>query len=96
MIFLSLIILAGKTQIQLGEMNTVARDAPHHFCSRLEIEQVSPLKTYPTYLVAGVEVAAFRRAGGTALLKGDNPGSMALAHNLVFQSMTKHIDIQHQ
>ena len=46
MIFLSLIILAGKTQIQLGEMNTVARDArmkdssPHHLCSRSEIEQV--------------------------------------------------------
>ncbi len=28
-------------------------------------------------------------------LKGDNQGSIALAHNLVFHSRTKHIDIQH-
>lgn len=28
-------------------------------------------------------------------LKGDNPGSIALAHNPVFHSRTKHIDIQH-
>lgn len=28
-------------------------------------------------------------------LKGDNQGSIALAHNPVFHSRTKHIDIQH-
>ncbi len=28
-------------------------------------------------------------------LKGDNQGSIALAHNPVFHSKTKHIDIQH-
>ena len=28
-------------------------------------------------------------------LKGDNQGSIALAHNRVFYSRTKHIDIQH-
>lgn len=29
------------------------------------------------------------------LLKGDNQGSIALAHNPVFYTQTKHIDIQH-
>ncbi len=28
-------------------------------------------------------------------LKGDNQGSIALAHNTVFHAQTKHIDIQH-
>lgn len=28
-------------------------------------------------------------------LKGDNQGSIALAHNPVFHARTKHIDIQH-
>lgn len=32
----------------------------------------------------------------TVSLKGDNQGSLALAHNPVFHARTKHIDIQHQ
>ncbi len=31
----------------------------------------------------------------TISLKGDNQGSLALAHNPVFHARTKHIDIQH-
>lgn len=34
-------------------------------------------------------------ADSTVSLKGDNQGSLALAHNPVFHARTKHIDIQH-
>ncbi len=41
------------------------------------------------------DIAQLPPRGDSIDMKGDNQGSIALAHNQVFHARTKHIDIQH-
>lgn len=77
--------------IKISEQNTCAQaiyqDLEDNGCGGEEGPTTEPAKciTIPTEPATSITIP----------LKGDNQGSIALAHNPVFHARTKHIDIQH-